>query len=320
MRRPERRSNPFRRRPKGPLAAVGQGCKGLPYGRRKRLLAGVWLLCCTPLAAAQASPLELHGALAQLRTNIEALRSAKGDAAVEKAPWPVAYAAPRHLRGAAQTLLLKANRLALETARLPAVEAQQDAADLASLEAAQGQVGEAMRALGVEAPNAPLAGTAPPLADILAQMLQASRQLSAMLLEDLNAEDVYDLVDLALVRLGAVAGGGFPPLAQLAPGTAPADLQQRLLDCLELAQQAAATRNAPALGLNLPAARNRRDLDLADLYDLAALLLAEVGQLAPPQGSQALPPSPYPRPAPAFPSHVHRLADALAVRLQALAE
>lgn len=318
MRRPERRANPLRRRPRSPLAAVGQGCKGLSYGRwRRLLLAGAWLLCCTPLAAAQAPPLELHGTLAQLRAGVEALRSAKGDAVVEKAPWPVADAAPRHLRGAAQTLLLKANRLALETARLPAVEPPQDAAALASLEGAQGQLVEVMRVLGVEAPNAPLAGAAPPLADILVQMLQASRQLSAMLLEDLNAEDVYDLVDMALVRLGAVAGGGFPPLV---PGAAPADLQQRLLDCLELVQQAAARRNMPALGLDLAAARSRRDLDLADLYDLAALLLADVGQLAPQQGSQALPPSPYPRPAPAFPSHVHRLAGALAIRLRALAE
>lgn len=311
MRRPERRANPLQRRPRGP-------CKGLSCRRRRqRLLAGVWLFCCAPLAGAQAPPLELHGTLAQLRAGVEALRSAKGDAAVEKAPWPVAYAAPHHLRAAARTLLLKANRLALEIARLPAVEPpQEDGAALALMEGAQGQVGEVMRVLGVEAPNAPSADAAPPLADILVRMLQTSRQLSAMLLKDLNAEDVYDLIDKALGRLGADAGG-LPPLV---PGAAPADLQQRLLDCLELAQQAAARRNAPALGLDLSDARSRRDVDLADLYDLSALLLADVDQLAPPQGSQALTPSPHPRPAPVFPSHAHRLAGALAVRLRALAE
>ena len=271
----------------------------------------------TPAFAQEApGPAEITAAVARLRADVEKMRFVMG-APVAAADWEVTQAAPRHVLSTAQTLFARVGRLANEVAGDPLVVPQtpaeiNSAAALEVVMAAHGHLLDLMRRVGVQPAPAASAPANATLADALVAMVDANRQLNAMLVYEYLHADLFGVVLESVRYASGIADAPIPPLPRLQPGVTPTAVYQSLLDCYELTRQAKARRNMRALGLNLRRERRREDVPPSEAYDLSRLLLADIAGMARRFEAQPNPEPVIARPAFVYSAHTHRLVRVLA--------
>lgn len=286
-------------------------------------------VCLPPAAFAQqaparATPAQVAGAVSALRADLESMRFVMGaPVAAAAARWRVTEAAPRHALATAETSFAKVNRLAFEVTgepltAPPAPAATPSATVLATVAAAHDRLRALLARVGV-APAAParLPGNAT-WADALVEMVEANRQLNAMLVHEYRPAEIYDVVIESIRHAAGVADAAYPRLPRLAVGKTPTDVYRRLLDCYQLTRQAEARQDMRTLGLNQRRERRREGVPSSEAYDLSRLLLADIVGMG--QNLQSTPKAapPYPRPHYIYSAHVHRLTDILAGMLATL--
>lgn len=308
-------------------------------------------LACVPVAGeadgdaateqSAATPAALHRAVMRFQFDLEMLRWVVGDPKVAAATWEVSEVAPRHLFWQAQVMFRKARELAEEVAGtktlpLPAGSwrrarsrpAPRDRAIALAdvLQVLQDAHDHTRAAITLQ--NVRMAGAPPPVedptktaGDVLAQIVQANRQLNILLHAEVTARDAYNRVMAAVERAGDLLGGHYPPRPALVAGQRPDDVYGRLVSCLGLLRQAASARQILPLGLNLDRELSRQDVSVADVHHLATMLLADLEYMTirldsevtrPPRGE-------YPMPEFVFPSHIQQIASVLEAQLSTLA-
>lgn len=291
-------------------------------------------------ASATTAP-ELHQAVAQFQLDLEMLRWVTGSPKPTASPWAVSEATPRHLLWQAQVMFRKAGELAQEVAGPRALplppgswrRAQPRPApldrdiELADVLRVVADARERIRAAIALQNIRMVEGQTPPhdpantASDVLVRIVQANRQLNLLQHREVPPRDAYNRIMAAVNRAGDLLGGGYPPAPPLAAGQRPDDVYRRLVTCMGLLQEAAATHRIQTLGLNLERELARQDVSDADVYHLATTLLADLEHLAqvlrpeatrPPRGE-------YPMPDFVFPAHIHQLAGVLEAQLRSLA-
>ena len=283
---------------------------------------------------------DLHQAVTRFQLDLNTLRWVTGTPKPAASPWAVSQTAPRHLLWQAQVMFRRAGELAQEVAGPRALplppgswrRAQPRPAppgrdiELADVLRVVADAHERIRAAnGLQ--NIMVEGQMPPhdpaatASDVLVRIVQANRQLNLLQHREVPPRDAYNRVMAAVNRAGDLLGGGYPPAPPLTAGQRPDDVYRRLVTCMGLLQEAAATHGIQPLGLNLQRELARQDVSDADVYHLATTLLADLEYLAqvlrpettrPPRGE-------YPRPDFVFPAHIQQLAGVLEEQLRRLA-
>lgn len=289
----------------------------------QRAMFAVMLACSLGTAFAQetADAAQVADTVARLRADIDGMRFVMGAPEVASARWQVTEAAPRHVLYTAQTLFSKVSRLAHEVAgeallEAPPPTAITPAAVLGMVSAAHDRLLSLMARVGVEPARSADAQTAT-WADALVELVDANRQLNAMLVHEYRPAEIYDLVVESIAHVAGIADAPVPRLPRFTVGKTPTDVYKRLLDCYQLTRQAEALRDMPTLGLNLRRERRRADVPPSEAYDLARLLLADIAGMARLQSAPKAPAS-FPRPTYLYSAHVYRLTDVLAGMLETL--
>ena len=309
----------------------------------RRLLAVLTLLLCGAAEGAEVAPADLCRAVEGFRLELEALRWVAGEQPKLAAPpWAARDAAPRHLFWQAQALYgrtfqlseeLAGGRslsLAADTWRRSQPRTAPSGRDI-RLEDVQRLIEDAhdrLRALlrlhniRVSLAQPPLACAAPSNGAVLAQIVQASRQISLMLRRSMPPRDVYNRVLLAIDQAGNLLDGLYPAPAPLVEGERPADVHQRLVECLRLLPTASAAQGVQLLTLDLKAQARLQNVAPADNYDLATALVSDLAYLGQRLGAayNPLPRGEYRAPRTVLPSHVQRLAGVLQEQMLALAD
>ena len=322
--------------------------------RAARCRAGVALaaaLVFTPAAAqpeatrqaqSAVTPVRLYETVMRFQLDLEMLRWVVGDPKVAVAPWDVSAAAPRHLFWQAQAMFRKAHELAEEVAGTKTLPLRPDAwrraqprpaprdraIHLADVLQVVSDAQEHIRAtFALE--NIRMMSASPSVlspantgeGDVLAQIVQANRQLNILLHAEVATRDAYNKVMAAVERAGDLLGGHYPPRPPLPAGQTPADVYRRLVRCLALLQPAATARGIRPLGLNLEGDLSRQNVSVADVYHLATTLLADLEYMAVRMDSDVTKPprGEYPMPRFVFPSHIQQIASVLEAQLSQLA-
>ena len=302
----------------------------------QRAMFAVVLACSLGTAVAQetadaaqvADAARVADTVARLRADIDGMRFVMGAPEVASARWQVTEATPRHVLYTAQTLFSKVSRLAHEVAgeallEAPPPTAITPAAVLEMVSAAHDRLLSLMARVGVEpARSAGETATwadaqAATWADALVELVDANRQLNAMLVHEYRPAEIYDLVVESIAHVAGIADAPVPRLPRFTVGKTPTDVYKRLLDCYQLTRQAEALRDMHTLGLNLRRERRRADVPPSEAYDLARLLLADIAGMARLQSAPKAPAS-LPRPTYLYSAHVYRLTDVLAGMLETL--
>lgn len=303
------------------MAARGSG-----GGRTPALIALVF--CCLPPAAVAeevALAAQVVDAVSGLRADLERMRFLMGAPAAASARWQVSDAAPRHALATAQTSFAKVHRLAFEVAgeplaAPPAPGATPSAAVLATVAGAHEHLRGLMARVGVEPAAPERRARSATWADALVEMVEANRQLNAMLVHEYRPAEIYDVVVESIRHVAGIADAPYPRLPRLAVGKTSTDVYQRLLDCFQLVRQVEAQRDMTTLGLNLRRERRRENVPSSEAYDLSRLLLADIAGMGRSLESAPNAAPPYPRPHYIYSAHVHRLADVLAEMLTTLGQ
>jgi hypothetical protein len=269
--------------------------------------------------------------IGQLLGEIETLRLEMGRPKDVRVPMQVRDAAPREVFYFAQTVHRKANQLCVElggsTLAPPeaAVAGRARPADvLRVLDGARERVAQARLGLRIEGdsyqidlpgPLWPDAGKSP--SDVLAGCLAASRQLNAMLATAFVSRDGHEVLLRCVALAGkllALDGGALPPLPPFERRKFPRDVFHALWETCNTFYRALLDWGVKVTEIN----RGFVGEDPSDVYDLAALILAELEYIAsffP--GPEAAAPQP---PSPVLPAHNYRLARQLQAAIAALAQ
>lgn len=296
--------------------------------RRTPALIALAVFGLPPTAVAEEVALaaQVADAVSGLRADLEEMRFVMGAPVAASARWQVSDAAPRHALATAETSFAKVHRLAFEVAgeplaAPPAPGAAPSAAVLATVAGAREHLRGLMVRVGVE-PVAPSGRSAPSAtwADALVEMVEANRQLNAMLVHEYRPAEIYDVVVESIRLVAGIADASYPRLPRLAVGKTSTDVYQRLLDCFQLARQLEAQRDMTTLGLNLRRERRRENVPSSEAYDLSRLLLADIAGMGRGLASAPNAAPPYQRPRYIYSAHVHRLADVLAEMLTTLGQ
>ena len=293
-----------------------------------RLIGSVIAACAVVAANAafgadeEVTPAHVYQAVGKVVADIELIREAMGRPKLQTPPWVVDHAEPRHVFYQAQTLLRKANRLAMQLNGVerivPTAGDETRPADvLALIGGVQQQVDAVRGELGLtySAEVAELQPDRRPR-DVLREVVQASRQLNLLLDRRIKPEDVYSQLELAAAYVaGALTDDVAVPVYGTLPpfegGKQPADVYRRVMECLGIAQAIGTKQGIDVLQLNLRRELRRRDIAPADVYDLATTVLAELAYLTLVLEARDVDLPPVERPKHIFPSHVYRLAGML---------
>ena len=273
--------------------------------------------------AARVTPGQVVRAVSAMRADLDGMRFVMGAPVATPSRWQVTEAAPRHALSTAKTSFAKVNRLAFEVAGEPLAEmpasAETPAAEvLATVAAAHGGLRALMARVGVE-PSAPARpGRDATWADALVELVEANRQLNAMLVHEFRPAEIYDVIIALLHQVAGVADAAYPRLPPLVVGKTPTDVYRGLLDCYQLTRQAEAGRDMRVLGLNQRREHRREGVPSSEAYDLSRLLLADIVAMGESLQSAPKAEPPYPRPHYIYSAHVHRLTDILAGMLATL--
>lgn len=284
---------------------------------------------------------DLYQAVAHFSLDLEMLRWVAGSQKVEASPWVVSRVAPRHLLWQAQVMFRKASSFAEEVAnakalplppgswrrtqpRQPPLGREPQLVDaLRVVVDAHDRIRAAIELQNIRMVEGlrPEPDSTKTAGDVLALIVQNSRQLNLLLHREAPPRDAYNRVMAAVERAADLLGGTYPPVPPLVTGQRPDDAYRRLVTCLGLLQQAAAKQGIPTLNLDLDRELARQDVSDADVYHLATALLSDLEYMTQLLGRAATKPprGEYPRLAFVFPSHIHQIAGVLETQLRTLA-
>ena len=160
------------------------------------------------------------------------------------------------------------------------------------------------------------------LGEVLAQIVQTTRQLDLLLHREVMPREAYNEVMAAMDRAGDLAGGFYPVRPPLVTGRRPHDVYEHLLTCMGLLMRADAAADVQVLRLGLDQEVGRERVTIADVLHLATTLLADLDHVAvrlssartrPPKGE-------YPRRPFVFPSHIDQMVGVLEAQLRRFVE
>ena len=309
--------------------------------RVRRLLAVLTLSLCGGAESAEVAPADIHRAIENFRLELEALRWVADEPKLAAPPWAAREAAPRHLFWQAQELYRRTFQLSEELAggsslslaadtwrrSQPRPAPQGRAIRLADVQRLLADAHDRLRALlrlrNIRVSLATAQPEEAPLSNnrALAQIVQASRQVSLMLGRSMPPRDVYNRMLMAIDQAGNLSDGLYPALPPLTEGDQPADVHLRLIECLRLLPTAPAAEGVSLLVLDLEAEMRLQNVTPADNYDLATALISDLAYLG--QRLDAayspLPRGEYRAPRMVLPSHVQRLVGVLQEQMLALA-
>ncbi len=275
-------------------------------------------------------PADCHARALRIVAEIDLIRQEMGRAA-DKRPMPTfKNAAPREVYFEALALFRKSDRLGLELAgdqldELPHAPSPGQlrpkdcfevlGASLRELEGVKARLGMADRS----AEPKPDASKTP--SDVLTTIVAANRALNGLLEHPFSPSDVYQQVAWASLYadrlLAKFPGATDPTPPSFARKKRPSDCYDQLMACADVVRRVIVKSGGTMVELT---ARGDLEAVPGDVYDLAALVLAEVAFLHG-QAQDTNPPYPYEvhTPTRKLPSHVWQRAAYLHAQLEALA-
>ena len=317
------------------------------HRRHLRQVASLGVLVLAPAFADEndgeapaVAPSALHQKVVRFHLDLEMLRWVMGYPKLTAAPWQVSDATPSHMLRQAQVMFRMTSQFAEEVAgprvlpmppgswrrSLPRPAPLDRDAQLADVLQVVNDAHDRIRAIVTlqNIQNIRIVGEQPDPdetktpGDVLAQIVQANRQLNLLLHRGIAPRDTYNRVMAAVDRAGDLLDGHYPQLPPLVVGQNPDDAYRRLIACFGVLRQAA-PRQLQALGIDLERERVRQGVREADIYHLATTLLADLENVANALGSKTTKPprGEYPVPPFVFPSHIAQLGTVLETQLRA---
>lgn len=300
---------------------------------RRLLQAGLpvllWLSAIsTSWAASDIRPADVFDLVSATSQELESIRFVTGQPRNLQTAIDVADAAPREVYFQALTLFRKVDRLSFEHTRRrqpePAVPDREiTPADVHQVvQASLIRLQQIRRELAAPEPSTrPTADPNTSPTEVFVALVQANRQLNLLLEKRFAPSDVFEQltqgVGYASRLLERFPNAELVPAApQLEPGRLPADVYRRLVDCYERIRRITLQAGLSALQLK-PDEETIRNASPSDVYDIAALLVAELAHL-----HQQLPDAASPRKVyyvgRKFPSDVYQRAGILEIQLMQL--
>lgn len=273
-------------------------------------------------------PQDVYARMGRLLGELELIRLEMGRYKDLRRALQVKNAAPREVFFEAVAMLRKIERLRAEIVHDEVEAAPLDSRDpvglapsdvLRVVETALARLAEIKTALGIleEAQEATPAGQTP--SEVLGAISLASRQLNLLLEQPFRPVDVLSIVAAALrssAQLLSRYGESLPALPPFVRRKSPADVYQLLCRCFESLHAVIATTGLRSLEI----VRTFAGEEPSDVYDMAFLLLSELGYLQ--AQRPGAPPLQLPEDANGearcFPAHVYQQALRLRAALEVL--
>ena len=299
----------------------------------KRLFSSFLFLAVAAVAAANARAAEfdadeLFRSTTELRSEVEQIRQVIGEPLPPTREYRIHNAVPRHVFYQAQTLFRKSNQFARQMAGVsrqspkPAPEGAIRGKDvLAVLDDARGQLGLVKAALGIEAavPEAPAQRRKQP-SDVLHDIIEAGREINFISGRSVAWTTIYDRILLAITYVGGALPEAtrFPPLPAHRTGKFPADVFNRLVECMEISRAPASQHDIAIV--RLESIRTTETGPTAiEVGDVATILVSDLAELTLQMEAADVAAPEYPHPSRVFPSHAFQLAGVLKAQLETLA-
>jgi hypothetical protein len=299
-----------------------------------RSFASAAALLLLPLVAAQAQPTDVDNAAAyalanQVADELELVRERMGRPFDDSPRLPVSAVSELELYYQTQSLLRKANQLAQELAGAaprspgPVPSGEISAGDVyALLEDALAQVRVAAEAIGItERATFEQRVTTIAATGVFLVVIDINRQLNQMLRVPIGNTEVFEEVSAAITSAAALLATypGSTPVPESPPFEGykrPADVYERLTECMDAVIRVAPKVGVPVLGLS--ARRNvPEDTEPGHAYDIARFLVADLTAFA---DAKSVPRMRVALPAPkhVFPTEVYAHAGILLRQLEQL--
>ena len=253
------------------------------------------LLLLLPVAVCQAQDRDNAAAYAlanQIADELELVRERMGRPFDDSPRLPVSAVSELELYYQTQSLLRKANQLAQELAGAaprapgPVPSGEISSADVyALLEDALGQIRVAAEAIGItERATFEQRVTSIAATGVFLVVIDINRQLNQMLRVPIGNTEVFEEVSAAITSAAALLATypGTTPVPEPPPFDGykqPADVYQRLAECMDAVIRVAPKVGVPVLGLS--ARRNvPEDTQPGHAYDIARFLVADLAAFA----------------------------------------
>lgn len=266
----------------------------------------------------------------ELADEVELIREKMGKPYDESPRLPASGVTLFELYFQAQTLLRKSDELAheladVERSPLPDVPRTVDAGNILTLvERALVQIRRVRSELGIAEPVVrERRDTAISPTGVFSVILDTNRQLNLLLRETISSADVFEATSVALRYatsiLAAGGGGASLPEVPFEDYRRPADVYGLLMECVDVVAEI-----APTLGVNVLSLSSRRnipdDIEPGHVYDVAAILVADLVLLARTRGVERVELELGAPPKHVFPSHAYQRAGVLKAQLERLRE
>ncbi|MDH3582605.1 MAG: hypothetical protein OER86_00125 [Phycisphaerae bacterium] len=277
------------------------------------------------IAERSIKPPDVFVLVGRVHNELKLIRTEMGRPGASRPLISVSGAAPREVYYQALTLFAKADRLALELTRERGQRPKPPEGKLtpvhvyAAVKAALDQVQRCKKELGIrEQAASPARDATKTPTDVFRAIIEANRQLNALLDRRFAPADVYQQVTVAIsytANLLATFPGAtrIPEAPVMERGKEPADVHRRLVGCFERVRRIAARSGVTVLKLGTNTDGQAR-VAPADVYDIATLLVSELAHLHARRATGKEPIEPY-YPGRKFPSHVYQRAGILEAQL-----
>ncbi len=273
------------------------------------------------------TPAHVYACVDQIRADIDLIRFEMGRPRSKRPDLMVSSVAPREVYFLALSLFKKANRLGFQQTRThadppPTPTGEPQPADVLDVvQAALGRVRAVKEDIGITASTAalPVDPSKQPT-DVFKSITQVNRQLNLLLDRRFSPSDVYQEVTLAIGYaarlLSCFPGDRIPDTPAREHGKRPQDVYRLLIRCLRIVEAIAQNSGLRIARLET----TEEDVEGAspsDVYDIAALLVAELAYLFRQAGDLETPRPTY-YPGRKFPSHVYQRVRLLELQLKEL--
>ena len=289
-------------------------------------------LLLLPVAAAHSQTIDNAAAYAlanQVADELELVRERLGRPSDDSPRLPVSAVTELELYFQTQSLLRKANQLAQELAGAapraagPVPSGEIDADDVHSLlDDALAQIRVAAEAIGItERATFEQRVTSIAATGVFLVVIDINRQLNHMLRVPIGDAEVFEEVSSAITYAASLLSTypGTTPVPEQPPFDGhkrPADVYQRLTECLDAVIRVAPKIGVPVLGLSLR--RNvPDDTEPGHAFDIARFLVADLAAFADARDAPLMR-APLPAPKHIFPTEVYARAGILLKQLEEL--
>ena len=287
------------------------------------------LLLCAPAQSQTTDNAAAYALANQVADELELVRERMGRPYDDSARLPVSAVTELELYFQTQSLLRKANQLAQELAGAapraagPVPSGEIDADDVhALLDDALAQIRVAAEAIGItERATFEQRVTSIAATGVFLVVIDINRQLNHMLRVPIGDAEVFEEVSSAITYAASLLATypGTTPVPEQPPFDGykrPADVYQRLTECLDAVIRVAPKIGVPVLGLSLR--RNvPDDTEPGHAYDIARFLVADLAAFADARDAPLMR-APLPAPKHIFPTEVYARAGILLKQLEEL--